>query len=119
MLETLDPHSVDWLRPPKGPSLVGLYRRLPRLMLALMMRELPQTGRGSQAARKLVHKFLDTEEMRLLAVFKARLQILGQTTEETHPKDEHTQLQELTKKLIDETVADLEALRKGPAAVQE
>jgi hypothetical protein len=115
ILEALNPRSGDWMRPPKSPSLIGLYRRFPRLMLALLMRELPQTRRGGQAARKLVHKFLDTEERRLLAVFEARLQILGHTAETTHPKDEHARLQELTNKLIDETVADLEALRKGPA----
>jgi hypothetical protein len=117
-LEELNRRPRVWSTPPKDRSLIGLYRRFPRLIRALLMRELPQTGRGSQAARKLVRQFLDTDESRLLAALEAQLQVLGQKTAGAtpqEPQDEHSQLQGLTNKLIDETIADLQALRKGPA----
>ena len=97
--------------------LANLYRRFPRLVRALLILDLPQTGKGSRAAREIVRKFLEPEERSLLV----RIEFLGineksAKNDVASPEGQNsfTKVQQVANKLIDETIADLEALRQLP-----
>jgi hypothetical protein len=109
--------------PDRWPSLVPdhpttkLYTRFPRLMHALIVRDLPRTGKERRESSEIVHKFLEDDESRLLRMFQVKFMRIGQ---EDHAaslnkaRDEFDEVDQLTLKLIDETIKDLEELRTLP-----
>jgi hypothetical protein len=117
ILTALIPAGESWpSRIPDHP-IVNLYRRFPRLIQALLVLQLPRSGKGSREARKVVHEFLEADENRLLHLLQVKIRILGVDDEEQNPKeeDEFTRVERLADKLIKETIEDLNKVRK-PAA---
>ena len=95
--------------------IVNLNRRFPRLIQALLVLQLPRSGKGSRAARKVVHQFLETDESSLLQLLQGRIRILASDGEETDksakPEDEFARVEHLADKLIKETIEDLNKVR--------
>ena len=121
VLSDLNPAPDNWATFHGSHRLANLYRRFPRLVRALLIRELPQTGKGSRAAREVVRKFLEPEERSLLL----RIEFLGVNEKSSkNDVDSHegqnpfTKVQQIANKLIDETIADLQALRQPPKGRQ-
>jgi hypothetical protein len=79
--------------------------------------QLPRSGGGSRAARKVVHQFLEADESRLLNLLQVRIRILGSDSDDTdqnaEPQDEFAGAERLANKLMDETIEDLNAVRKS------
>jgi hypothetical protein len=88
-------------------------------MRALLLCELPRTERRERANRKLIDKFLGKEESSLLSILETRRGLSDEAPtggSRPQPRDEYRELEERTNKLIDETIADLRALRKEPGS---
>ena len=121
VLSELNPAPDNWATFHGRHRLANLYRRFPRLVRALLIQDLPQTGKGSRAAREIVRKFLEPDERSLLV----RIEFLGISEKSAKnaaasPEGQNpfTKVQQVANKLIDETIADLEALRQLPKGRQ-
>jgi hypothetical protein len=111
--------------PDRWPTLVPnhpmtkLYTGFPRLMHALIVRHLPRTGKERRESSEIVHKFLESDESRLLRTFQVKFICIGQedpaaSLNKAH--DEFDEVDQLTLKLIEETIKDLEELRTLPGS---
>jgi hypothetical protein len=123
VLSALSPSAGSWSgRVPDHPivAIVNLYRRFPRLIQTLLVLQLPRSGKGCRAARKVVHKFLEANESRLLHALEFKLRILGINDEgsdkKAEPEDDFTRAERMANKLIDETLEDLNAVRRSSAS---
>jgi hypothetical protein len=115
VLSALSPSADCWPgRVPNHP-VVNLHRRFPRLVQALLVLLLPRSGKGSHAARKAVHQFLEADESRLLHALEFKIRILGIHDEgaeqNAEPEDDFARVERVANKLIDETLEDLNAVR--------
>lgn len=115
VLSDLNPAPNSWAAFHGSHRLADLYRRFLRLVRALLIRELPQTGKGSRTAREVVRKFLEPEERTLLL----QIEFLGVNEKSAknvvashEGQDPFSKAQQVANKLIDETIADLQALRQ-------
>jgi hypothetical protein len=96
-------------------SIDRLYHRLSRLIRVLLLLDLQRSEKSRASASRLIRKFLTTEENRLLALFEVRLRVSDSGSEPQQSEQvpaEHERFRKLARKLIDETLAALEELRK-------
>lgn len=118
VLSELNPEPLQWFVNTQDNRIAGLYRRFPRLIQVLLARELPRRGKGSAEARKVVHRFLEAEESRLLGLLEVRFLRAGEEPNaaqaEAPVQDEFIRLEQLSNKLIDEMISDLQTLRTDP-----
>ena len=97
--------------------IANLYHRFPRLIQTLLVLQLPRSGKGSREARKVVHRFLEADESRLLHMLQVKIRILGIDDEDAEQnakqEDEFARVERLADKLIKETIEDLNKVRKS------
>lgn len=116
ILTALNPARESWHSHIPDHSIVNLYRRFPRLIKALLVLQLPRSGKGSREARKVVHQFLEADESNLLHLLQVKIRILGINDEDAdqNPKeDDFARAERLADKLIKETIEDLNKVRRS------
>lgn len=121
VLSGLNPGPNHWHTYSRDQRITGLHHGFSRLMRALLLLEYRKAGGGGRAIPKIVRKFLQTDQRRLLSLLEMRLNLNDQPpAKKAHqqPPDEYRELQKLANKLIDQTIADLTALRKEAASGQ-
>jgi hypothetical protein len=118
ILSALTSEQNAWAGHNPDHPITNLHRRFPRLIQVLLALELPRSGKGSRAAREIVHQFLEADESRLLNMFQVRFRILGVGDEEAEePEDEFQRLDRLAGKLVKETLEDLKRVQTSPIEV--
>lgn len=117
ILSELNPASNYWAAHRGSHRLAALYRLFLRLYRTLLLRELPQTGKGSSKSRETVRKFLAPEEGQIMILIQ-RLGVDGEADgkECQEPGDEFAKLQDLAEKLVDEMIGHLRTLRDPSSA---
>jgi hypothetical protein len=117
ILSALTASDGSWRANTPDHPITNLYRRFPRLVRALLVLQLPRSGKGSRKARQIVHQFLEADESRLLHQFQIRFRIIGVDGEDTdkdaEPKDEFARAERLAEMLIKETIQDLNKVRES------
>ena len=81
---------------------------------ALVLLNLPRSGRDSSATAKAVRKFLKGDENLVLSSLEARFGLLDDSPSpkrSSKPQNDYEKLNDLTTKLIDETIADLKSFQ--------
>ena len=119
ILSQMAPAPDRWPTLVQNHPMTTLYKRFPRLMRALIIRQLPRAGKERRESREILHKFLESDESRLLRMFEVKFKRIGQDDPATSPNKAHDEFEEvdqLTLKLIDETIKDLEELRTSPSS---
>lgn len=118
VLSDLRPDPKRWPIPPaaghKSGQFGNLYRRIPRLLSALLLLDLAASEKSPRTTAKTVRKFLKAEENSLLSMFEVRFGLFENSSSPTatkEPKGDHEQLRELANKLILETIADLKTFQ--------
>lgn len=115
ILSALIPARNPWSGHIPNHPITDLYRRFLRLIQTLLVLQLPRSGKGSREARKVVHKFLEDDESRLLQMLQVRIRILGIDDEkkDAEPEDDFVRVERLAVKLIKETIEDLNKIRNS------
>ncbi len=104
VLSELRPDTNDWfarMGRSKGGMIGNLYRRFPKLLKALVLLNLPRSGRDSSATAKAVRKFLKGDENLVLSSLEARFGLLDDSPSpkrSSKPQNDYEKLNDLTTK---------------------